>query len=105
MRPPATRLVTTGAFLATSATLLALSPHALMVLLPALVLAWMVTIGWFTGERAIALVRRVMRRLRPRRPSTLPGLVRQARRAAVVAGRLLAGTLASRPPPTRLASA
>ncbi len=71
VRPPATRLALSGAFLAVSTTLLALSPHALMVLLPALVLAWMVTIGWFTGERAIALVRRAMRRLRRGAPPAL----------------------------------
>ena len=80
--------------------LLAISPYALMVMLPALILAWVVAIGWFTGERAIDLVRRIARRLRQpaRRASSRPTAPRPLR-ADLRGGLLLACSLASRPPP------
>jgi xanthosine utilization system XapX-like protein len=70
------------------------------VMLPALTLAWVVLIGWFTGERVIAFARRIVtrlararRRLQSARAVTRPQLV--LRRG----GLLLADSLASRPPP------
>jgi xanthosine utilization system XapX-like protein len=102
VRASAHRPASTLAFLAAGASLRAISPYALMVMLPALILAWVVLIGWFTGERAIALVRRVVRRKPTRRPATQrPGSVGRARSVHASGGLLLACSLASRPPPRR----
>jgi hypothetical protein len=89
----------TAALVALATGLLAISPQALLVMLPALLLAWVVLLGWFTGERAIALVRRTLRRQPARsRPRTREPL-RRPPRSIVRGGLLLACSLASRPPP------
>lgn len=75
-----------------------IAPYALLVMAPALALAWLVAMGMFTGERAIAWARRALRRA-PLRPARQ---LRSTRRPAPQASRgsaLLARSLASRPPP------
>ncbi|MEH3055161.1 MAG: hypothetical protein PGN13_14375 [Patulibacter minatonensis] len=101
MRSPAPRTLITAAFIAVAAALLTLSPYALLVMLPALVIAWIVLIGAFTGERAIAYVRRVAARLLAARPTRTPrAVLRRPPRRTARGGLLLARALASRPPPT-----
>ncbi|MBJ7470096.1 MAG: hypothetical protein JHD16_02295 [Solirubrobacteraceae bacterium] len=77
-----------------------ITPYALMVMAPALALAWVVAMGLFTGERAAEWVRRAVRRLRPRRAqATATAAPRRPRTNALRGGLLMAAALASRPPP------
>lgn len=101
MRTPAPRTAITVGTVAFAAGLFDLSAYALLVMLPAVVLAWVVLIGWFTGERAIGFVRRIARRLRERRRVPGTGAIARPRTPAPAArgGLLLARRLASRPPP------
>lgn len=100
MRPPAPRAWITAAIVAVATGLLAIAPYALLVMLPALLLAWVVALGWFTGERAIELVRRVARLLRRRHTGSSLPAPRTDRAAVGIRGGLLLGcSLASRPPP------
>lgn len=87
----------TAATFAVAVALFLIAPYALLVMAPALALAWLVAVGAFTGERAISWVRRALRRtVRPARSiataSSTPRLVSRG-------GLLLAASLASRPPP------
>jgi hypothetical protein len=79
--------------------LFAIAPYALLVMAPALALAWLVAIGALTGEEAVRWVRRVAARLRPRRPSALRPARRAPARRPLRGGLLIAAALASRPPP------
>lgn len=101
VRSPAPRTRISAGFVAAGLTLLDLSPYALMVMLPALLLAWAVLVGWFTGERAIRAVRRAFVRLRRARRARGAVQIARPRAVAVVrrGGLLLASRLASRPPP------
>lgn len=100
VRPPAPRVWITAALVAVATGLLAIAPYALLVMLPALLLAWLVALGWFTGERAIELIRRVARRRVARRESAAPLALRAHPSPASIRGGLLLGcSLASRPPP------
>lgn len=82
--------------------LVAISPLGAAMLAPALALAVAVGLGWFTGERPVAWVRRVMRRRRGQR--RLPAPARAPRRPDWVApaGVRVAFDLAMRPPPAPL---
>lgn len=87
----------TAATFAVAVALFLIAPYALLVMAPALALAWLVAVGAFTGERAISWVRRALRRtVRPVR--SIQG-VRRASRPVSRGGLLLAASLASRPPP------
>lgn len=97
-RPPPNFWPTIGV-VAVAAGLFLITPYALLMMAPALALAWLVAVGLFTGEHAASWVRRAVRRFhRPMRP----GLARRPMRAPRElprGGRLLATALASRPPP------
>lgn len=90
-----------AAVVLTGLALFSVAPYALLVMAPALALVWLVALGRFTGETAVAWVRRVAARLRRRRPQ----VAAPARHAAPVIGPrpglLMAAALASRPPPAR----
>lgn len=99
MRRPLPILGPTAATVAVAVALFLIAPYALLVMAPALALAWLVAVGAFTGERAISWVRRALRRaVRPARSLSRPT---RPRRAASRGGLLLAASLASRPPPAR----
>lgn len=87
----------TAATFAVAVALFLVAPYALLVMAPALALAWLVAVGAFTGERAISWVRRALRRaVRPARSLAAP---RCTSPAVSRGGLLLAASLASRPPP------
>lgn len=87
----------TAATFTVAVALFLIAPYALLVMAPALALAWLVAVGAFTGERAISWVRRALRRAV--RPVRALSAVRRAPRLASRGGLLLAASLASRPPP------
>lgn len=93
-------LITAAVVLAGSA-LLWIAPYALMMMAPALALAWLVALGRFTGETAVAWVRRVAARLRSRRPRAASAPRRRTPLVGPRPGLLMAAALASRPPPVR----
>lgn len=76
-----------------------IAPYALLVMAPALALGWLVALGLFSGDQAIAWVRRVARRLRRRTRPQAARLPQWTERPVPRGGRLLAAALASRPPP------
>ncbi len=91
-----------GAALALVLALVAFSPLGAAMLAPAIALAVAVSLGWFTGERPVAWVRRVMRRRRaPRlRPAPAPAPRRPDWLRPM--GVRVAFDLAMRPPPAPL---
>ncbi|WP_026912665.1 hypothetical protein [Patulibacter minatonensis] len=97
-RPHLPRIGTALGVLAASGMLAAASPHAALVLGPALLLFLILAAGAFPGERTLARAR--ARRARPRAPRVasrvprpvLPDVVRPV-------GSALAFALAMRPPP------
>lgn len=99
MRRLSPHTAVTLAVLLIGAILFAIAPYALLVMAPALALGWLVAIGAFTGEEAVAWVRRVVARIRSRRPQIAAPARRAARRTQPRGGLLMAAALASRPPP------
>lgn len=99
MRRLASHYAITAAVVLIGLALFAIAPSALLVMIPALSLAWLVAVGLFTGEQAVRWVRHAVARLRARRPRPLAAPRRPARHVPPRGGLLMAAALASRPPP------
>jgi len=77
--------------------------HAMLYLLPAVLLVIPLLVRRYPGERALIALRRTERARWPRPRSSMPAR-RRVVLAAVRGGRLLGRSLAVRPPPALLAA-
>jgi hypothetical protein len=75
--------------------------HAILYLLPALVLALPLLARRYPGERALIALRRIERGARWARPHSSAPSRRRAVHVLVRGGRLIGRSLAVRPPPAR----
>lgn len=97
--PTISKLMRAAAILVAAVLLAALSSVGAEMLAPALALAALVVLELFTGERSVQWLRRMVRRLRRRRPVAQPPRIRARAGRPSPAGLLRAFALAMRPPP------